>query len=76
MSRRRALQLGIGPWEKAPAFDAPAAQIRSSQANRPLGERSTALRLYTRCVTMLREELGVEPLPETTALYNALREMH
>jgi LuxR family maltose regulon positive regulatory protein len=40
-----------------------------------LGERSTALRLYARCVTVLREELGVEPLPETTALYNTLREM-
>lgn len=40
-----------------------------------LGERSTALRLYTRCVNVLREELGVEPLPETTALYQTLREM-
>jgi LuxR family transcriptional regulator, maltose regulon positive regulatory protein len=45
------------------------------RAHATLGERSTALRLYARCVTVLREELGVEPLPETTALYNALREM-
>jgi len=45
------------------------------RAHATLGERSTALRLYARCVTMLHDELGVEPLPETTALYNALREM-
>jgi ATP/maltotriose-dependent transcriptional regulator MalT/DNA-binding SARP family transcriptional activator len=45
------------------------------RAHATLGERSTALRLYARCVSMLRDELGVEPLPETTALYNALRDM-
>lgn len=44
------------------------------RAHASLGERSTALRLYTRCITVLREELGVEPLPETIALYQALRE--
>jgi ATP/maltotriose-dependent transcriptional regulator MalT/DNA-binding SARP family transcriptional activator len=38
-----------------------------------LGERSTALRIYQRCVKTLREELGVEPLPETTALFEVLR---
>jgi len=45
------------------------------RAHATLGERSTALRLYARCVTMLHDELGVEPLPETIALYNTLREM-
>ncbi|MDQ2996472.1 MAG: HEAT repeat domain-containing protein [Chloroflexota bacterium] len=45
------------------------------RAHATLGERSTALRLYARCVTMLQDELGVEPLPETTSLYNTLREM-
>jgi len=45
------------------------------RAHATLGERSTALRLYARCLTMLHDELGVEPLPETTALYNTLREM-
>lgn len=45
------------------------------RAHAHLGERSTALRLYTRCVNVLRDELGVEPMPETTALYNKLREM-
>jgi ATP/maltotriose-dependent transcriptional regulator MalT/DNA-binding SARP family transcriptional activator len=46
------------------------------RAHASLGERSTALRLYSRCIAVLRDELGVEPLPETTALYNALRDMH
>jgi DNA-binding SARP family transcriptional activator len=45
------------------------------RAHATLGERSSALRIYARCVTVLREELGVEPLPETVALYNTLREM-
>jgi LuxR family transcriptional regulator, maltose regulon positive regulatory protein len=37
------------------------------------GERSTALRLYQRCVAALQSELGVEPLPETVELYEELR---
>jgi LuxR family maltose regulon positive regulatory protein len=45
------------------------------RAHATLGERSSALRIYERCVAVLREELGVEPLPETVALYNSLREM-
>src|SRR5581483_5882198 len=45
------------------------------RAHALLGERSTALRLYARCTAMLHEELGVEPMPETTQLYNTLREM-
>ncbi len=45
------------------------------RAHATLGERSSALRIYARCVVVLREELGVEPLPETVALYNTLREM-
>ena len=44
-------------------------------AHATLGERSTALRLYTRCVAMLQEDLGVEPMAETLALYNTLREL-
>jgi ATP/maltotriose-dependent transcriptional regulator MalT/DNA-binding SARP family transcriptional activator len=43
------------------------------RAHLQLGERSTALRLYSRCVTVLREELAVEPLIETTALYEEIR---
>ena len=45
------------------------------RAHASLGERSTALRLYARCAAMLQEDLGVEPMPETTALYTTLREM-
>ncbi|RRR69181.1 MAG: transcriptional regulator [Candidatus Viridilinea halotolerans] len=37
------------------------------------GERSTALRLYARCLAALDQELGVEPLPETVALYERIR---
>jgi DNA-binding SARP family transcriptional activator len=33
------------------------------------GERSLALRQYQRCVEALREELAVDPLPETVELY-------
>jgi DNA-binding SARP family transcriptional activator len=38
-----------------------------------LGERSTAMRIYARCVQALEQELGVEPLPETVALYEKIR---
>ena len=46
------------------------------RAHASLGERSTALRLYERCVHVLHTELGVEPLDETTALYQSVRSMH
>jgi LuxR family maltose regulon positive regulatory protein len=46
------------------------------RAHASLGERSTALRVYERCVQALQTELGVEPLDETTALYQAIRAMH
>ncbi|MCS6938935.1 MAG: BTAD domain-containing putative transcriptional regulator [Roseiflexaceae bacterium] len=45
------------------------------RAHAALGERSTALRLYARCVSVLQNELGITPLPETTALYHALRDL-
>lgn len=38
------------------------------------GERSLALRQYHRCVEALREELDVEPLAETTRLYEQILE--
>jgi len=38
-----------------------------------LGERSTALRLYARCVAALEQDLGVEPLPETIAIYTQIK---
>jgi ATP/maltotriose-dependent transcriptional regulator MalT/DNA-binding SARP family transcriptional activator len=45
------------------------------RAHAHLGERSTALRLYERCVSALRSELGVDPMPQTVAIYQSLREM-
>jgi DNA-binding SARP family transcriptional activator len=38
------------------------------------GRRDAALQQYRACVRILAEELGVEPLPETTALYEAIQE--
>lgn len=37
------------------------------------GQRSAALRQYQVCAEALRDELGVEPEPETTALYEAIQ---
>jgi DNA-binding SARP family transcriptional activator len=51
-------------WE-----DAYRTQMRAylAQGNRPL-----ALRTYQRCVEMLVQELGIEPLPETQELYKQI----
>lgn len=38
------------------------------------GQPNAALRQYRDCVRILEEELGVPPLPETTALYQAVQE--
>jgi len=38
------------------------------------GDRSAALRQYQTCVQILDEELGAEPLPETTRLYEDIRQ--
>lgn len=37
------------------------------------GSRSQALRTYTRCVQALDDEMGIEPLPETTDLYERIK---
>lgn len=36
------------------------------------GDRAKALQVYHRCMTLLREELGVDPSPTTRQLYEAL----
>lgn len=36
------------------------------------GKRSAALQQYERCVTVLERELGVDPMPETQAVYRAV----
>ena len=38
------------------------------------GDRSAALRQYQQCVDILQRELDTTPLPETTALYEAIRQ--
>ena len=38
------------------------------------GQRSAALRQYRDCLRVLDEELGVPPLPETTALYHDIQD--
>ncbi|MFN2108570.1 MAG: tetratricopeptide repeat protein, partial [Anaerolineae bacterium] len=37
------------------------------------GERSAALAQYETCCRILAQELGVEPMPETTALYESIK---
>ncbi len=39
-----------------------------------LGERAAALAAYEKCVKMLHHELGVEPQPATTALYESIQQ--
>ncbi len=43
------------------------------RAHARTGSRSQAMRSYTRCTQALHDELGMEPLPETNALYEALK---
>jgi DNA-binding SARP family transcriptional activator len=38
------------------------------------GNRTGALRQYERCVTVLEQELGVQPTEPTVALYNQIRD--
>lgn len=38
-----------------------------------MGQRGAALRQYEQCVALLDEELGAKPVPETVALYEAIR---
>jgi DNA-binding SARP family transcriptional activator len=43
------------------------------RAHARAGSRSQALRSYARCVQSLTDEMAMEPLPETAALYEALK---
>ncbi len=38
------------------------------------GSRSQALRSYDRCIHALQDDLGIEPLPETTQLYEQIKQ--
>jgi DNA-binding SARP family transcriptional activator len=37
-----------------------------------LGNHSDAVRSYRRCLDLLKSDLGIDPSPETTAIYNAI----
>jgi LuxR family maltose regulon positive regulatory protein len=43
------------------------------RAHARAGSRSQALRSFSRCVQSLQDELGMEPLPETKALYERIK---
>ncbi|WP_370650063.1 BTAD domain-containing putative transcriptional regulator [Oscillochloris sp. ZM17-4] len=43
------------------------------RAHARAGSRSQAMRSYTRCAQTLRSDMGIEPLPETVALYERVK---
>jgi DNA-binding SARP family transcriptional activator len=45
---------------------------RLMQAHAMLGNRAEVRRVYERCRTLLREEVGLDPSPELEALYQTL----
>ena len=50
------------------------AHVRLMEVLAASGERAAAIRQYRACVAILDRELGVDPLPETTARYEAIRD--
>ena len=50
------------------------AHVRRMELLAATGDRAAALRQYRACVAILDRELGVPPLPETTARYEAIRD--
>jgi DNA-binding SARP family transcriptional activator len=50
------------------------AHVRLMEVLAANGDRAAALRQYRACVATLDRELGVAPLPETTARYEAIRD--
>ncbi|MCW5849373.1 MAG: AAA family ATPase, partial [Anaerolineae bacterium] len=59
-------QLALAPWREEAHRDLMRLLALS-------GERSAALVQYQTCRKVLAQELGVEPAPETQALFNAIR---
>jgi len=58
--------LALEPWQEEAHRQLMTLLVRS-------GQRSAALAQYETCRRILAEELGVEPLPETQALYNRIK---
>ena len=50
------------------------AHVRRMELLAAAGDRAGAVRQYRACVAVLERELGVDPLAETTARYEAIRE--
>lgn len=50
------------------------AHVRRMDLLAASGDRAAAMRQYRACVAVLERELGVAPLPETTARYEAIRD--
>jgi LuxR family maltose regulon positive regulatory protein len=70
-----------GGWEQAAFFYSKGIETdnlaeefhrRLMICQRKLGNLSDAIRTYQRCRTLLRAEFGIEPSPETSAVYNAI----
>ncbi|MBK9295267.1 MAG: tetratricopeptide repeat protein [Oligoflexia bacterium] len=59
-------QLELEPWRES-------AHRQMMQALAVTGQPAAALRQYETCCRILRDELGIEPAAETTALYNQIR---
>ena len=55
-----------------PLFEQP--QLQLMQLYAWAGQRNAALRQYEEYVALLEEELGIEPQPETTAVYEQIRQ--
>jgi DNA-binding SARP family transcriptional activator len=59
-------QVDLDPWDE----NAHRGLMRNLTLN---GQRGTALKQYQTCRSILADELGIEPTPETTALYEQIR---
>jgi predicted ATPase/DNA-binding SARP family transcriptional activator len=71
-----AFQKAIAAAQLAIASDPLAEELHHSliELYAAQGDRTAAMRQFERCVAMLERELGVEPLPKTRALYEAVRD--
>jgi predicted ATPase/DNA-binding SARP family transcriptional activator len=72
---RGAYQQAIAAAQRALALDELAEDMQRTliALYAAIGDRSAALRQFERCVLVLERELGVAPLPETRAVYEAVR---
>ncbi|MDX1523751.1 MAG: AAA family ATPase, partial [Anaerolineae bacterium] len=71
-ARDQAVEIAAQWLSRAPLSEA--AYRRLVEAHFLNGDRAAALQLYDQCLAMLDEELGVEPAPETLALFNRIQE--